>query len=848
MGDPSNPNPVFKKTENSISNTGIGIGSSIASASDAQFTLPIADQAVLKYSTFLQKWTNGVDNEGVGGGPTPNLNEVLTTGNDGGGLKILNIGTPGVGENTAATPKSYVDAEVSSATTIANDALLATQVLTVDVQTAQTTANGAQTAADNAFTAAGDALTTATDAFTTANTAATTAGTALTTANNAAAAAAQALVDANAYTDTQIAAIPAKPLDEILAAGNSAGNQKILDLATPDVGDTSAAVPKSYVDAISLASLITANAGNIDASTKKIINVVNPTLDQDAATKKYVDDGLSAVTLASLITTNAGDIDASTKKIINVVDPTSDQDAATKKYVDDVTLASLITANVGDIDASTKKIINVVDPTADQHAATKKYVDDGVSAVTLASLITANAGDIDASTKKIINVVDPTADQHAATKKYVDDEIANVGTPTLASLITANAGDIDASTKKIINVVDPTNPQDAATMAYVDALIPAPSALATNDGAGASGGSASATGVNATAIGSTAVANGIGSTALGAGSYAAAGAVGIGPGGNASAPFCVVMGYVPPDLSQADGNALSQNIVVLGQINGSQGIRINPGHSQFLNGALYSARRGVRNAGGRYAIWLDESNELMAIDLPLVRTGEANTNSPSCATTHLLLPLSASNYADYPSWGASWDASTNTPTLADGVGTLDDAYRVSVEGTTTIDGISNWYVGDYIYFNGTTWDKRARVLPYYFDQEVVYFDPMGTKNHIFIAQFGLNSPWQPTYNGTRQTWNQQLQTGTGSMEFKICTRQELFVHLVGHDELVAPPWISVFEAVSQFVDAPGGASFDTIHIGAGGGIANIFFFTAPSSFERVVLLPSSINCTLINQY
>lgn len=53
----------------------------------------------------------------------------------------------------------------------------------------------------------------------------------------------------------------------------------------------------------------------------------------------------------------------------------------------------------------------------------------------------------------------------------------------------------------------------------------------------------------------------------------------------------------------------------------------------------------------------------------------------------------------------TWNASTNTPTLASGVGTKGDYYVVSVAGTTAIDGISNWGVGDWIVFNGSAWQR-----------------------------------------------------------------------------------------------------------------------------------------------
>lgn len=53
----------------------------------------------------------------------------------------------------------------------------------------------------------------------------------------------------------------------------------------------------------------------------------------------------------------------------------------------------------------------------------------------------------------------------------------------------------------------------------------------------------------------------------------------------------------------------------------------------------------------------------------------------------------------------TWNASTNTPVLASGAGTKGDYYVVSVAGTTTLDGISNWGVGDWATFNGSVWQR-----------------------------------------------------------------------------------------------------------------------------------------------
>ena len=53
----------------------------------------------------------------------------------------------------------------------------------------------------------------------------------------------------------------------------------------------------------------------------------------------------------------------------------------------------------------------------------------------------------------------------------------------------------------------------------------------------------------------------------------------------------------------------------------------------------------------------------------------------------------------------TWNASTNTPTLTSSVGTNGDYYVVSVAGATTLNGISNWGVGDWVVFNGSVWQR-----------------------------------------------------------------------------------------------------------------------------------------------
>lgn len=59
--------------------------------------------------------------------------------------------------------------------------------------------------------------------------------------------------------------------------------------------------------------------------------------------------------------------------------------------------------------------------------------------------------------------------------------------------------------------------------------------------------------------------------------------------------------------------------------------------------------------------------------------------------------------AVFPQGG--WNATTNVPALASGVGTEGYLYRVSTAGTTTIDGVSVWNVDDMLLFTGGAWRK-----------------------------------------------------------------------------------------------------------------------------------------------
>ena len=86
-----------------------------------------------------------------------------------------------------------------------------------------------------------------------------------------------------------------------------------------------------------------------------------------------------------------------------------------------------------------------------------------------------------------------------------------------------------------------------------------------------------------------------------------------------------------------------------------------------------------------------------------------------------------------------WDASLNTPTLADGTGELNDWYRVNVAGSQDLgSGSISYEVGDKVVHNGTIWEKWDTV-----DSVISVFGRMGAivaqSGDYTAAQIGLGN-------------------------------------------------------------------------------------------------------------
>lgn len=75
---------------------------------------------------------------------------------------------------------------------------------------------------------------------------------------------------------------------------------------------------------------------------------------------------------------------------------------------------------------------------------------------------------------------------------------------------------------------------------------------------------------------------------------------------------------------------------------------------------------------------------------------------PSLITS--IKPTSAGS-GNNPELLGTWDADTNTPTLTSSVGVENTYYLVTVAGNTSLDGITDWDVGDWALFLNGVWNK-----------------------------------------------------------------------------------------------------------------------------------------------
>jgi hypothetical protein len=132
----------------------------------------------------------------------------------------------------------------------------------------------------------------------------------------------------------------------------------------------------------------------------------------------------------------------------------------------------------------------------------------------------------------------------------------------------------------------------------------------------------------------------------------------------------------------------------------STGVELNVG--EVVSPDLAESIKVITNGGGTSQYVLDTLASLQTQIDNLIpsQTGNAGKFLTTDGTD-----ISWASVAGGLSYQGTWNASTNTPTLASSTGVNGYYYIVSTAGSTNLDGITDWQIGDWLLFNGTVWQK-----------------------------------------------------------------------------------------------------------------------------------------------
>tara|TARA_R110000751_G_scaffold9752_2_gene36010 strand:+ start:23 stop:3190 length:3168 start_codon:yes stop_codon:yes gene_type:complete len=146
----------------------------------------------------------------------------------------------------------------------------------------------------------------------------------------------------------------------------------------------------------------------------------------------------------------------------------------------------------------------------------------------------------------------------------------------------------------------------------------------------------------------------------------------------------------------ADSNFISSDSTLVAATTGAGTILLRPngkgvGLGQvILDAAGKLTTSGEAQVGGELNM---STNKITSLSAGSANLDAVNFQQFTDAITGILL------------YKGVWDADTNNPALASGVGDVGSYYIVSVSGITDLDGITDWVVGDWAVFSATEWQK-----------------------------------------------------------------------------------------------------------------------------------------------
>lgn len=218
-----------------------------------------------------------------------------------------------------------------------------------------------------------------------------------------------------------------------------------------------------------------------------ISNLKTPGSEDQAANKEYVDNintGVQAQIkdlkdnyLSKNGGTMSGTLDMGNNLITNLKEPAADQNAATKKYVDDS--IATVESDISGIESTYLKLSGgTMSGDITMGTDAKVVFGEGHIIGGNNTLLFESFQSLDADGAKIEMVGSPTDLMDAANKEYVDSQTAlvksDIGEQLTEYLPKAGgimSGSIDMGGKRILNVGTPSINNDAATKGYVDNAI-----------------------------------------------------------------------------------------------------------------------------------------------------------------------------------------------------------------------------------------------------------------------------------------------------------------------------------------------------------------------------------------
>ena len=132
----------------------------------------------------------------------------------------------------------------------------------------------------------------------------------------------------------------------------------------------------------------------------------------------------------------------------------------------------------------------------------------------------------------------------------------------------------------------------------------------------------------------------------------------------------------------------------------SSGVELNVG--EVVAPDLAERIKVITNGGGTSQSVLDTLASLQTQITNLIpsQTGNSGKFLTTNGTT-----LSWATGGGGLAYQGTWNASTNTPTLVSSTGVNGYYYITATAGSTNLDGITDWQIGDWLLFNGTVWQK-----------------------------------------------------------------------------------------------------------------------------------------------